>query len=71
MMPLGTEVGLGPGHTLLDGDPALSHEKGDSSPYFWAYVYCGQTAARRHTSSSLTFLTRLIFRIVSVLDTTT
>jgi len=22
-MKLGTEVGLGPGHTVLDGDPAL------------------------------------------------
>jgi len=22
MMPLGKEVGLGPGHTVLDGDPA-------------------------------------------------
>jgi len=22
-MPLGTEVGLGPGHIVLDGDPAL------------------------------------------------
>jgi len=21
-MPLGTEVGLGPGHSVLDGDPA-------------------------------------------------
>jgi len=27
-MPLGTEEGLGPGHTVLDGDP----QKGHSSP---------------------------------------
>jgi len=32
-MPLGTEVGLGPGHIVLDGDPApSSHGKGHSSP---------------------------------------
>jgi len=42
-MPLGTEVGLGPGHIVLDGDPAPLHGKGHSSPpaQFSAYVYCG------------------------------
>ena len=30
---LGTEVGLCPGHTVLDGDPALP--KGAQSPNFW------------------------------------
>ena len=34
-MPLGTEVGLTPGHAVLDGRPALHHGKGYSSPYFW------------------------------------
>ena len=34
-MPLGTEVSLGPGHIVLDGDPA---------PQFSAHVCCGQTA---------------------------
>jgi len=29
---LGTEVGLGPGHTVLDGDPAPTHRKGHRSP---------------------------------------
>jgi len=32
-MPLRTEVGLGPGHTVLDGDPA-SQEKGTAAPLF-------------------------------------
>ena len=32
-MPLGTEVGLGPGHIVLDGDPALSL-KGAQLPIF-------------------------------------
>jgi len=54
-MPLGTEVGLGPGGIVLDGDPASSHGKGllclweeagtPSNTYFLAHVYCGQTVA--------------------------
>jgi len=41
-MPLGREVGLGPGDTVLDGDPSPL-QKGHS-PQFSAHVYCGQTA---------------------------
>ena len=33
-MPLGTEVCLGPGHIVLDGDPAPPNGKGHSSPHF-------------------------------------
>jgi len=36
-MALGTEVGLGPGHIVLDGNPA-------PPPQFSAHFYCGQTA---------------------------
>jgi len=36
-MPVGTEVDLGPGHIVLDGDPAAL--------LFSAHVYCGQTVA--------------------------
>ena len=44
-MPLGMEVGLGPGDFVLDWDPAPSPlEKGDGGPKFSAHVYCGQTA---------------------------
>jgi len=43
-MPLGTEVGLGPGHIVLDGDPAPPPQKGGTAPQFSAHVYCGQTA---------------------------
>ena len=32
-MPLGTEVGLGPGHIVLDGDPAPP--KKGTAPNFW------------------------------------
>ena len=38
-MKLGTEVGLSPGHTVLDGDPAPP--EGHSTPLFSAHVYCG------------------------------
>ena len=31
-MPLSTEVDLGPGHIVLDGDPALISEKGAQQP---------------------------------------
>jgi len=37
------EVGLGPGHIVLDGDPAPPPKKG-TAPHFLAHVYCGQTA---------------------------
>jgi len=30
-MPLGTEVGLGSGDTVLDGDPALPTERGTAA----------------------------------------
>ena len=40
---LGTEVGLGPGHILLDGDPAPPPQKGHS-PQFLSHVCCDQTA---------------------------
>ena len=39
-MPFGTEVGLGPGHIVLNGDPALP-KKGHSNPQVLAHV-CGQ-----------------------------
>jgi len=39
------EVGLGPGHIVLDGDPAPLPKKG-AQPFlqFSAHVYCDQTA---------------------------
>jgi len=41
-MPLGTEVGLGPGDIVLDGDPAHLQKH---PALFSAHVYCGQTVA--------------------------
>jgi len=43
-MKLGMEVGLGPGHTVLDGDPAPVPQKGAEPPQFSAHVCCGQTS---------------------------
>jgi len=43
-MALGKEVGLGPGHIVLDWDPASLPKKGTEPPIS-AHVYCGQTAA--------------------------
>jgi len=44
-MPLGTDVGLSPGHIVLDGDQASPRpRKGHHSPHFSAHVYCVQTA---------------------------
>ena len=38
-MPLGTEVGLGPGLIVLDEDPAPP-KTGHSTPSFLAHVFC-------------------------------
>ena len=37
-MPLGMEVGLGPGDFVLDGDPAPSPPKEHSSPILGPYL---------------------------------
>jgi len=42
-MALGMEVGLGPGHIVIDGDPAPLPKKGTEPP-FSAHFYCRQTA---------------------------
>jgi len=44
-MALGVEVGLGPGHIVLDRDPAALHKKGAKPPIFGSSLfYCCQTA---------------------------
>ena len=40
-MPLGTEVNLGPVHTVLDGNSDPFRETGTAFPLFSAHVYCG------------------------------
>jgi len=43
-MPLGMEVGLGPGDFVFDGDTATPRKKAHHPTQFLAHVYCGQTA---------------------------
>ena len=43
-MPLGIELGLGPGDFVLDGDPAPPPQRG-TAPQFSAHICCGQMAA--------------------------
>ena len=40
---LGNQVGLGPGHTVLDGDPFPLPQRG-TDPQFLAHICCGQMA---------------------------
>jgi len=42
-MPLGRELGLGPGHMALDSDPAP--QRGTAPLQYSVHVYCGQTVA--------------------------
>jgi len=44
-MLLGTMVGLGLGHTVLDGDPAPSPRQKVAQLQFSAHVYYDQTVA--------------------------
>jgi len=44
-VPLGTGVGLVPGDSVLDGDPAPLLKGAQQLPHFSAHVYCGQTVA--------------------------
>jgi len=43
-MPLGTEVGLGPGDFVFDGDPIPQKKRAQPPTQVLAHVYCGQTA---------------------------
>ena len=44
-MKLCMQVGLGPGHTVLDGHPPPLPQRGTASPQFSAHICCGQMAA--------------------------
>jgi len=44
-MSLGTEVGLGPGDIVLDGDPDSPTERGTAVPHFSAHVCCSEMVA--------------------------
>ena len=44
-MKHGTQVGLGPGHIVLDGGPAPLPQRGTAPIQFSAHICCGQMAA--------------------------
>jgi len=44
-MKLGTQVGLGLDHIVLDGNPAPLPQRGTTSTQFSANICCGQMAA--------------------------
>ena len=43
-MKLGVQVGLGPGHIVLDGDQAPPPPKWHSPPQFSTHICCSQMA---------------------------
>ena len=43
-MKLGIQIGLGPGHIVLDGDPAHPPQKGTAPTQFTVHICCGQMA---------------------------
>jgi len=43
-MPLGVEVGFGPGDFVFDGDPAIPEKRHTTPTQFLADVYCDQAA---------------------------
>ena len=51
-MKLGMGVGLGPGHTVLDGDPAPP-KGAQQQPSFSTHVYCGKTVVHFNYCSAL------------------
>jgi len=50
-MKLGTQVGLGPGHIVLDADPGLLPETGTASPIFGHAVTTCLDRSRCHLVS--------------------
>jgi len=52
-MPLGTEVGLGLGDIVLDGDPDPPRKGAQQPPNFSVHVCCGQTVAHLSNLSLL------------------
>jgi len=52
------KVGLGPGHTVLDGDPAPPTERGTAAPHFSAHVTVAKRSPILATAMLLFFDTK-------------
>jgi len=63
-MPLGTEVGLGPGHDVLYGDSAPPERDTAALSLFLARVYCSQTVA--HLSYCWALVMTYYVRVISL-----
>ena len=55
-MPLGMEVGLGPGHTVLDGDPASRPKKATSANFFGPVSIVAKRSPISATAEHLLFM---------------
>jgi len=53
-MPLGKEVGLGPGDIVLDGGPTPPPQKKGARPQFSVHVHCGRPSQLLLSSLILT-----------------
>jgi len=59
-MKLGMQVGLGPGHIVLGGDPAVPPPKGHSPPQFsdhFRNIRCGHRGIRLRSSFHYVYVT--------------
>jgi len=67
-MPLGTEIGLSPGHIVLDGDPA-PHGKGTAAPTFRPMFIVAKRSPISATAELVFFQYTLLIRwLVGWLD---
>jgi len=58
-MPLGNEVGLGPGHIVLDGDPAETQSPTAAPPRFWPMPIVAKRSPTSATAELLFSISRL------------
>ena len=64
-MPLGMQVGLGPGDIVLDGDRALPPRKGGTvAPTFWAMSVVAKRSPTSATAELLLTLLAIGLRLV-------
>ena len=67
-MPLGVEVGLGPGHSVLDGDQATLTERGTATPHFSVDGFVAKRSPISATAELLYCFIRLIVQCMSKLQ---
>ena len=63
-MPLGTDVGLGPGDIVLDGDPALPIDRGTAIPHF--STHCALTRSPISAAAELFLKHVALLRVAAI-----